>query len=496
MKNKLLFLISIFFILMTSPVFAKEELTNYNIIANLDEKEKTIEAKLELEYINKYDFELKDVGFHLYANSYSSLETQNEIFKYQNEYIRKFSNKNPNKFLGNIEILKIKSDSKDLNFKVNDQFLRVNLQKKLKPGEKINLQIDYKINLAYGIHRLGYDGEVYSAAFFYPVVSTWNDEDYDWDKRNYSVNFESDFYDCSNFQVELEVDDELEVQITGKKSQKSKNNRKVIYARANNTREIEFFASKEYKILKKEKNGIKISYYYLNLNDVKRNKEKEEKIEDLIDLSFDAIEFFSNKYGEYTYEDLDIFETNINGAAIEYTRAIQLEKIKDDMPLSIKSTLTHEIAHQWFHGIIGNDSQEEPFLDESFSEFSVAYFFEKENKDSYGFDRITMLASSKGEFSLSSSVLELKKATGYYCYKIGPMLIFDLYCKMGEDNFDIMMQDYYNQYKFKNANIEDFLNILRNHTSKQIFDYFENCLKNPKYSFPNEYKEKIKKINI
>jgi aminopeptidase N len=40
--------------------------------------------------------------------------------------------------------------------------------------------------------------------------------------------------------------------------------------------------------------------------------------------------------------------------------------------ISKLSVLAHEIAHQWFYGLLGNDQIEEPWIDESFAVFSSA----------------------------------------------------------------------------------------------------------------------------
>ena len=36
----------------------------------------------------------------------------------------------------------------------------------------------------------------------------------------------------------------------------------------------------------------------------------------------------------------------------------------------MRTSLEHEVAHQWWHGIVGNDEYSEPWLDESFASYS------------------------------------------------------------------------------------------------------------------------------
>jgi aminopeptidase N len=42
--------------------------------------------------------------------------------------------------------------------------------------------------------------------------------------------------------------------------------------------------------------------------------------------------------------------------------------------------VAHEVAHQWWHGLVGSDSRVHPFVDESLAQFSAMLYFE----DRYG----------------------------------------------------------------------------------------------------------------
>jgi aminopeptidase N len=48
------------------------------------------------------------------------------------------------------------------------------------------------------------------------------------------------------------------------------------------------------------------------------------------------------------------------------------------------ATISHEVAHQWFYGIVGNDQFREPWLDESITSFHeqrFSHFYECDIKD-------------------------------------------------------------------------------------------------------------------
>ncbi|WP_143123789.1 M1 family aminopeptidase [Thermoactinomyces sp. DSM 45892] len=50
-----------------------------------------------------------------------------------------------------------------------------------------------------------------------------------------------------------------------------------------------------------------------------------------------------------------------------------------------KLSFVHELAHQWFYGMIGNDPYENPALDEGFAVFADQYFHEYDTKGKNGF---------------------------------------------------------------------------------------------------------------
>ena len=88
------------------------------------------------------------------------------------------------------------------------------------------------------------------------------------------------------------------------------------------------------------------------------------------DLAADALVGMEEAYGAYPWDDLVLAEIGSGGGfSMEYPRIIHLTRDKVADPYVVY----HEVAHQWFYGLLGNDQQREPWLDEGFADFSVRY---------------------------------------------------------------------------------------------------------------------------
>jgi aminopeptidase N len=77
---------------------------------------------------------------------------------------------------------------------------------------------------------------------------------------------------------------------------------------------------------------------------------------------------FAAFYGPYGRPEVDLVEgpgeVARGGVAMEYPEIV--------LTPAQSTAIAHELAHQWFYSIVGDDQYSEPWLDESFAEFSAA----------------------------------------------------------------------------------------------------------------------------
>jgi Peptidase family M1 domain len=77
----------------------------------------------------------------------------------------------------------------------------------------------------------------------------------------------------------------------------------------------------------------------------------------------DAVATYSSVFGAYPYPDVDVVLTGFSRfAGMEYPQIVFANPEAH--------VVSHELAHQWWYGIVGDDEYAEPWLDESFATWS------------------------------------------------------------------------------------------------------------------------------
>ncbi|RAI85860.1 peptidase M1-like protein [Paenibacillus pabuli] len=456
----------------------------YRIQARLDEKKMTIEGSESITYRNTSKDTLKQLVFHTYADANLSESTQTTMFKHSNEEISKNNpDKKPEDFLGGIDIEKVTTGGQALDFSNKNQAMSVKLEQPLQPGESVSVQVHFNLKIPYGSQRLSYYKDIINGAHWFPVMSVYDETKHEWDSKPYSKTFETDYYTSADYEVQFNVPDEYQVVMPGTITTRddAETGRKVVSTVAKNTREFAFFASPNFKVDSVTRNGLTVEYYYFD------NQPGKKKIVDgYIDQAFKAIDFFSDKYGKYPYPEFRIVESYVEGVAIEYSRLIQMGQIGINSAPEQDTVFVHEIAHQWFHALIGNNSETESFLDEGFADFSKVYFSEKQGDTMNGFKSI-QFDDSTVDKAIASTNDEVGDWASPVYYDKGRQAIYQLYRSVGEEKFDAFMKEYFKRYVYQNATIDGLLQTIEDVLGKEARNDMKKALYEPNFALKPEY---------
>src|SRR5207248_3238311 len=108
-----------------------------------------------------------------------------------------------------------------------------------------------------------------------------------------------------------------------------------------------------------------------------------------LDFAAAALRVFEARFGPYPYRYLDVVEAPIVGGAggVEFSGLVTVASMFYRPPSAdtsvigklmagmggaqgsiLEFTVAHEVAHQYWHGLVGSDSRQEPYLDESLAQ--------------------------------------------------------------------------------------------------------------------------------
>ncbi len=178
--------------------------------------------------------------------------------------------------------------------------------------------------------------------------------------------------------------------------------------------------------------------------------------EKMLAYGADQVRNLGQRIGPYPFTELDLVDAPGAFGGIEYPGEVFIGVVGPDSFFEIATV--HEVGHQWFYSVLGDDQLREPWLDEAFASYTeVLYFEAKEGPKAR--EREVESARSYYEIALSDSKLPIGLPVDRYAddsdyfaavYEKGKVFIDELRRTMGDDGFFAFLQSYYakNQFGF------------------------------------------------
>ncbi len=458
----------------------EEKLTNYTMNLQYEDNEKILYGNIEILYTNNSENMFEYLYFHLYPNAFRegakesvvSISCQNEAYENGTSY-------------GNIEIYGVYNKNNVLNYQItgDDQnILEVELPFQMYPDEKICLSIEFAVKLANINHRLGYGNNTINFGNFYPIVCVYEDGK-GFYKDLYNSKGDPFYSECANYNVKITYPAKYEIASSGDLiSTELKDENKQSNIEGFKIRDFSFVLSEKFSIVSDCINNTTI-YYYGYKND--------ENLKSCLKIAVNAVETFNNLFGIYSYKQLSIVKSNFVHGGMEFPNMVLISD-KYTQQIDLNYVIVHEIAHQWWYGIVGNDQYNHAWMDESLAEYSTLMFF-RQNK-SYGLDYKQLLNGAKDSYKLFEKVYT--KITGNVDgrmdrslneFNTEPEYVQCVYTKgilffnsieelVGQKKFDKALNNYYEKYKYKNCCPADMISIFNKSTGFDMEEIFNSWL--------------------
>lgn len=438
----------------------------------------SITVQEKLEYKNNTDTTLDNLQMHLYPRSFRQGAKSSVVssLNYSKCYY-----KGPSYGDMNIEYVAVNGIEQEKNIVGNDEdILQVDFTDTLKPDNKVSIEINFTVSLPNINHRFGYGEDTINIANFYPIACIY--EDGKFNISSYHHNGDPFYSEVANYHITLHTPSKYRVASTGNVSVTNTEDETDTYKiNALAVRDFAIVLSDKFEVVSGKVNNTNVNYYYY----------KNQYPSECLKASIQSVETFNKLFGKYPYDVLNVLETNFVHGGMEYPNLVYISDAVDVQSDYI-NVIVHEIAHQWWYGLVGNNEYNYGWLDEGLTEYSTLLFYEENSE--YGVDSKELIKNNTNSFATFVEVY--KKVFGdanttmnrnldeynneseyvYIAYVKGMLLFDSLREVMGKDKFIKALQQYYKDNVFKNVTPDNLINSMEKSSRMDLRDFFDSWM--------------------
>ena len=488
---------------------------HYTIKAALDDKKDRINGTLRLVYTNNSPDALDKLVFHLYQNAFDS-------GSYASDFHQQYPSKKDTLFQ-KITVDEVTVNAISAAVEQDNTILFVKPSTPVLSGESVTIECSFSTQFGPINGRMkmynawGYNH--YNVVHWYPRISVY-DRKFGWTTDQHLGH---EFYgDLGAFDVELTLPEQYVLDGTGYLTNRNEvlpadlmdklkiknfkdkpwnespsqviapsERTKTWKFHAENVHDFAWTADPTYRIGSAEielESGHKVTCYAL------AQEPHASGWQNAAEYTAKVIGLYSKDIGEYAYHKMIVADAR---DGMEYPM-LTLDGGKDP---SYRGLLAHEVGHNWFFGMVGNNETYRASLDEGFTQFLTSWAMVNLEGDSaqvgsplfgwdkafkemrsnrdlnvhYGYYFSAIMRGESPALNTHSDMFEGGRGYGQVYSKTGTML-YNLQYVLGDELFLAALQHYFSQWKFCHPYFEDFRASIINYTKVDLNWFFDQWL--------------------
>ena len=395
--------------------------------------------------------------------------------------------------IGYQKVMSIKMNGVDQKMKEHETILEVILSKPIPPKSKVQMDVNFEAQVPLQIRRSGRDnkeGIRYSMSQWYPKMV-----EYDYQGWNANPYIAREFYGVwGDFDVNITIDKNYFVtaggdlqngnevgfgyEAAGTKVKQANGTVNIWRWQSYNVHDFVWAADPNYKMITRTvKDGPLVRVVYKAVDSL------EKRWQSLADTTTLIYPIIAKTFGAYPYKTYTFIQGGDGG--MEYPMATLI------VGPSI-GTAIHEWMHTWYQMLMGTNESLYPWMDEGFTDYaSTRAMAELRNAKDFWFT-----GSYRGYYSLVKSGLEEPASThsdhyntnyayGNAAYSKGAVFLSQLGYIVGDSIRDKILLAYYNFWRFKHPNPNDFIRVAEKVSGMELDwykEYWINSTKTIDYS--------------
>ena len=441
------------------------DLTTYNLQVSVDFAQHTFTGHSRVETTNHTQASLDRLYFRLFPNGGRS---------YGNGWLK---------------VSQVSQNGQPLqsSLSVENTVMEVRLASSLPPGARASLEMDFngvtpaRFGGGYGIYNFGDD--MLTLANWYPILAV--DDSKGWHLDPTTAIGDSVYSEMAYYTVALTAPSELVVAATGTAVKRTDQDGASTYLMASGPARDFFMAlSPDFLVYSQQVDGTMVNSFYLP-SDAGGGQQA-------VQIAGRALHDYNNQFGPYPYRELDVVEAPLQDAlGVEYPGIILAASgvYADPMNDTFKTVVAHEVGHQWWYNVVGNNVLQDPWLDEGLTTYTSMLYYEDEQGQSgyqgiasYYQNRYTTYRQKHPDDLITAGVAHYEAqpeggaAYSTMVYTKSALFFKALRETIGDKAFFQALRDYYKTEKYKVALPQDLLDEFEQASGQKLGDFYQKWL--------------------
>ncbi|MFK7806466.1 MAG: M1 family metallopeptidase, partial [Saprospiraceae bacterium] len=395
--------------------------------------------------------------------------------------------------IGYHKITSLKQNGKDVSYEVVGTILEVTLNEPIKPNSNVTFDMEFNSQVPVQIRRSGRDnkeGISYSMSQWYPKLA-----EYDYQGWHANPYIGREFHGVwGDFDVTINIDKDYVVGAGGylqnpsevgngyeekdQKIQKPKDGMLSYHFKTPNVIDFVWAADPDYTHTKlKAENGPMMHFFF------QKDKNTDDTWGRLPGIMDKAFTFINKTYGKYQHDSYSFIQGGDGG--MEYPLATLITGNRNLG--SLVGVSVHELMHSWYQMQLATNESLYPWMDEGFTSYATSEVMNHLRKigalggkvandpHTGSYVGYANFAKSGREEPLSTHAdhFTTNAAYGVGSYVKGAVFLHQLEYIIGEEAFDKGMLEYFDAWKFKHPNPNDFIRIMEKESGLELDWYRE-----------------------
>ncbi len=385
----------------------------------------------------------------------------------------------PNLWQANVTISDTRAGGQPVAAEPNAQATNVRfpLAAPLQPGGQVELELAFTIPIVKdkkigNYSEFAFQDGILALAHFYPTLVVFDGE---WQLDTPSPIGDVIYADASLFEVRFTAPADWKVAATGANVARTEreDGRATWHLAGGPMRDFNIAASSRFEVSTREAGDTTIRSYHL--------PEHHAAGERALSIAAIALETFEGDFGPYPYRELEIVATPTTAGGVEYPGMIVVsyglyaDEGRSDF---FEAVIAHEAAHQWWYNVVGNDQRDEPWLDESMSQYSTYLYYARAHGPSGARGFAASLTRRWEGAGSSNKALDMpvraysEAEYSGVIYGRGALWLISLREQLGADTMSRFLQEYYRDFRWKVAGTGDFQAVAEKVSGRDLDEQF------------------------